>query len=651
MCGLAGYIKTTATTLSADPEKITALHKSIEHRGPDGFGTWVSQQHGVVLVHRRLSIIDLTDAGQQPMFDNDRQVTVVFNGEIYNYRTLRTELEALGYRFVSQTDTEVLVYAFKAWGIECIHRLEGMFALVFGDLRNNEWYCVRDRIGVKPFYFSVDGGYFSFASEIKALWKLDWLQPKLNYRGLYHYLTYLVTPAPLTLYEGIYKLPAGHYIKLDVHKQVTFHEWYNPLYPSTVYDQKDLYNEAFCVEKIRLLLSDSIQKRMMSDVPFGVFLSGGIDSSLNVALMSRFTDQVKTFNVAFSDGPEYAEVEWARKVAKAFNTDHHEIMISEKEAFAFFQKMVYYQDEPLADCVCVPLYYVSKLLKDSGITVVQVGEGSDELYCGYQNYANYLEVYKKYYQPARFIPQVVKKSGSWLAAQLFPTKKYHLALLQQWASEKHLFWSGALAFSEEWKQNLLTPWSESTYDPLLEKLYPGIDQQYDSYAIVDYHLQQLYKHKPDADFLTSMIYLEFKQRLPELLLMRVDKMAMATAVEGRVPFLDHKHVEFALQVPTALKYRDKTTKYILKKAAEGILPHDVIYRKKMGFAAPISRWFTSGDYFKPYFEQLLHDKKEVLEPFFNVKEINQLQKATQDKTTDYSVHLWVLQNVLATQVF
>lgn len=650
MCGFAGYIKMTTAPLSADPQAITDLHMSIEHRGPDGFGTWTSDNHGAVLVHRRLSIIDTTDAGKQPMFDVDKQVVVVFNGEIYNYKALRSELQGLGYRFTSQTDTEVLVYAFKAWGIDCIHRLEGMFAIVFGDLIANEWYCVRDRIGVKPLYFSLDGGYLSFASEIKALWKLDWLQPKLKYAGLYHYLTYLVTPAPLTLYEGVYKLPAGHYMKLDAYKNVTFHEWYNPLLPSVTYAQKDLSNEMFCIETIHTLLGESIEKRMMSDVPFGVFLSGGVDSSLNTALMASYTNRVKTFNVAFSDGPEYAEVEWARKVAQRFNTEHHEIMISEKEAFEFFQNMVYHQDEPLADCVCVPLYYVSKLLKDSGTTVVQVGEGSDELYCGYQNYANYLDAYKKYYQPARFIPQTVKKTGSWLAAQLFPTKKYHLALLQQWASEKHLFWSGALAFSEEWKKSLLSSHKQDAFDPILEKIYPGIDQRYDSYAIVEYHLQQLYKHKPNADFFTSMMYLEFKQRLPELLLMRVDKMAMATSVEGRVPFLDHKHVEFAFQVPTHLKYHGKTTKYILKKAAEGILPHDVIYRKKMGFAAPISRWFTSGDYFRPYFNQLLKDKKDHLETIFGMQEIAKMQRATEQKTTDYSVHLWVLQNVMATQV-
>lgn len=650
MCGFAGYFSTKPGIFTADKILLNQLHKSIEHRGPDGFGVWSSQKLEAALVHRRLSIIDLSKAGTQPMFDADKSVVICFNGEIYNYRILRKELEQLGHVFVSNTDTEVFLYAFKEWGIACLDKFEGMFAGVLGDLKKNEWYLVRDRIGVKPLYFSLDGGHVSFASEIKALWKLPWLKSKLNQRGLYHYLTYMVTPAPLTLYKGVYKMPSGYYAKIDRTREMTFHEWYNPLIPEIKYDQADLNSEQFCVDTIRQKLTDSIQKRMMADVPFGVFLSGGVDSSLNVALMSQFTDRVKTFNVAFSDGPEYAEVEWARKVAKKFNTEHHEISISEKEAFEFFEKMVYHQDEPIADCVCVPLYYVAKLLKDSGTTVVQVGEGADELYCGYQNYANYLEAYRNYYQPARFIPQAIKKSGSWLAAQAFPSKKYHLALLEQWASGRHLFWSGALAFSEDWKKSIM-PAPQEESDPVLEKIYPGIDQRLDSYAIVDYHLKKLYSIDPSADFLKSMIYLEFKQRLPELLLMRVDKMTMATSVEGRVPFLDHKHVEFALQVPTKFKYNNKMTKYILKKSAEGILPHDVIYRKKMGFAAPISRWFKSGKYFKPYFKDMLAAKKTSLNVVFGKQEINRLVKETQRQDRDYSVQLWILQNVMATQVF
>jgi len=646
MCGLAGYISKTHVFLN-DAQVLERMHQEIAHRGPDGHGIWSSHAFKVALVHRRLSIIDLSDVGLQPMFDKDKTVVIVFNGEIYNYQQLKKELEALGHRFITSTDTEVFLYAFKQWGIACLDKLEGMFAGVLGDLKKNEWFLVRDRMGVKPLYFSLEGGYISFASEIKSLWHLPWLHKEVSQRALYHYLTFMVAPAPWTIYKGIYKLPAGHYARITPQRTITFHEWYNPLAPSIMYAEKDLNNEQFCVDKIRELLRAAVKKRMISDVPFGVFLSGGIDSSLNVALMAECTSQVKTFNVSFSDGPEYSETEWARKISAQFGTEHHEIVISEKEAFEFYEKMVYHQDEPIADCVCIPLYYVSKLLKDSGTTVVQVGEGSDELFCGYQNYVNHLEAYKKYYQPTRLVPQKIKRAGAWCAAYLFSDKHTYLEALDQWSADRHLFWSGARGCSERLKQALCN-FYENEPDDVVGQIYPGMSLAYDSYAIVKYHLEQLYMHKPGSDFLLSMTYLELKQRLPELLLMRVDKMTMANAVEGRVPFLDHHLVEFALQIPSHFKYRNGITKYILKKAAEGILPHDIIYRPKMGFAAPTARWFKQDAQFRKYFAQ----KQDLLSDLslFDKKVVQGLFAKTQEAGYDYSVPLWVIHNALATGV-
>ncbi len=649
MCGFAGYIS-CGKQFAVDSEILEKMHTTIAHRGPDGHGIWVSEKHKAAFVYRRLSIIDLSDAGSQPMFDAQKTTIIMFNGEIYNYKKLRAELEGYGYKFNSQTDTEVFLYAFKHWGIACLDKLEGMFAAVLGNLITDEWYCVRDHIGIKPFYFSLEGGYLSFASEIKALWNLPWLNKKLNHQALYHYLTFLVTPAPYTLYQGIYKLPAGMYMKMDATKEVTFHEWYNPLVPAITYSEKDMADEQFCIGKIRTLLTDSVQKQMIADVPFGVFLSGGIDSSLITALMSQFTDRVKTFNVSFSDGPEYSEVAWARKVSKLFNTEHYEITISEKEAFEFFQKMVYHQDEPLADSVCIPLYYVSKLLRDSGVTVVQVGEGSDELYCGYQSYAQYLDVHRRYYQPTVGLPQPLKKAGAWAAAQLFPYKKNQQFIIDRWASGQHLFWGEAIAFSDDWKRQLLFSGEKKTDDEVIRKIYPELQQASDSYAIIDYHLKKFYEKNPQGDFLQSMTYLEFKQRLPELLLMRVDKMTMATSVEGRVPFLDHAHVEFAFQVSTALKYKDGITKYILKKACEGILPNDVIYRKKVGFGTPAAHWFKQGSYFKSYFSDLVSTKEQTLKQLFKGNEIEKIVKNNALSHGNYSPQLWALQNLLATGV-
>jgi asparagine synthase (glutamine-hydrolysing) len=643
MCGIAGYINLTKTD-AVDANLLNAMQQILEHRGPDGHDVWVSTNKQVGFAHRRLAIQDLSEAGRQPMSTRDGSVVVCYNGEIYNAPELRKRLEFLGYNYFSTSDTESILYAYQEWGIEGLQHLDGMFAFSLYDAKKDELYLVRDRIGIKPLYFSMQGGVLSFASEIKALWKLPWMSKEINERGLYHYLTFMVTPAPMTLYSGVYKLPAAHYIKIDAQRNVTFHEWYNPLKPSITYDPKDMANEQFVVEHLRTLLRQAIKSHMLSDVPYGVFLSGGVDSSLNTALMAECTDKVKTFNVSFSDGPELSEQEWARSVSKTFNTEHHEVVISERDAFDFFEKMVYHQDEPLADCVCVPLYFVSKLLRDSGVIVVQVGEGSDELFCGYDSYAKYLNFNKNYWQPAQRIPSWVRKPIASVGSSLLTSRPHHRELLHNWQHDRSLFWGGAIAYPESWKQEIWQGVLQADIDPVIAQIYPGMGQGFDSYTIVDYHLSQIKKLDPQADMLKSMIYLELKQRLPELLLMRVDKMGMATSIEGRVPFLDRQVVEFALQIPSSLKYRNGVTKYILKKACEGILPRDVIYRPKMGFAAPIVRWFNNGRYFRPYLQEMLRSKSKTFSAINAPYMKNLLQQSSH---RDYSLPLWVLQNVLA----
>ncbi|MDR3551283.1 MAG: asparagine synthase (glutamine-hydrolyzing) [Candidatus Babeliales bacterium] len=649
MCGLAGYLNLSSSQFSLDDSLLYKLQKSLIHRGPDGFGVWKSAPHEIALVHRRLSIVDLSVAAAQPMLDREQSVVISYNGEIYNHAALRKELEALGYRYSSNSDTETLIYAYKQWGINFIDRLEGMFAIALFDIQKNELYLIRDRIGVKPLYFSLQGSILSFASEIKALWQLPWNEKKIKQSAVSHYLTYLATPAPSTLYEEIYKLPPSFYLKVDTAKNVTFHEWYTPIKSLSLTDAQAFQDEQYCIDGVRRLLREAVKKRMMADVPFGVFLSGGIDSSLNVALMAEFTDQVKTFTVAFSDGPEYDELPWARKIATQFNTDHHEIMITEKDAFNFFQKMVYHQDEPLADCVCAPLYFVSKLLKDSGVTVVQVGEGSDEIFCGYATYARYLDVYNRYWQPSqKYVPAFAKKAIYQVASRYMPHNYNKLDVIKNWTEDKHMFWSGATAFSQLWKQQIVANgMSAVANDPIIEAIYPGLQLNGSSYELIDYHLKKLKQLSPDADFLTSMIYLELKQRLPELLLMRVDKMSMATSVEARVPFLDHALVEFAMHIPARFKYNNGVTKSILKKAAQGIIPDDVIYRKKMGFAAPTKRWFKTGDYFKPYMHDLLASNQQAWGDYLHMPNIERMLIDNQKNNVDYSVQLWAIQNLLA----
>lgn len=343
---------------------------------------------------------------------------------------------------------------------------------------------------------------------------------------------------------------------------------------------------------------------MISDVPFGAFLSGGIDSSLNVALMAHEIKKVKTFTVGFEGEEQTNELKWARMIAKEFDTDHHEIIITEQAAFDFFEKMIYHLDEPLADCVSIPFYYVAHLAKRSGVKVVQIGEGSDELFFGYKVYAQYLKLYKRFWRPTNYIvPKFAKKVSYFAGRSLFKKRASIVDTLYKWSHNKNLFWGGAIASSDLQKQNFINPQEELFDDPIVRKIYSGLTQSCDSHTIVDYHNKQLKKLDPDASFLKQMLYLELKNRLPELLLARADKMAMATSIEGRVPFLDHKLVEFALQIPDHLKFKNQETKYILKKACEGIIPNEIIYRKKMGFSAPIVRWFSHDGPFNQFFKK------------------------------------------------
>lgn len=645
MCGFAGYFNLNEKQIKISEQVLDSMQKSIVHRGPDAGRTWANDEHQLGLAYRRLSIIDLSDAGMQPMFDEPRSVVVCFNGEIYNYKELRSTLESLGYQFFSTSDTETILYGYKEWGIDFIHRLVGMFAFAIYDFKKRELYIMRDRIGVKPLYFTLQNNILGFASEIKALWQMPWARREISDTASYHYLTFMVTPAPYTFFKGVYKLPAGYYLKVDCDKQLSFCQWYNPVKQISYAEKKEFESEQFCLENINSLLIDSTKKRLVADVPVGAFLSGGIDSSLNVALMSQLTSKLKTFTVAFSDGPESNELKWARMIAQKFGTQHHEITISETEAFSFYEKMVYHLDEPLADCVCIPFYYVSKLARDAGIKVVQVGEGSDELFFGYDIYVNYKKLYDKFWAPTqKILPVFMRKSAQSIFAPLFKNNPTKLDLLKNWVEQKHLFWGGAIAFNEQHKKRLLPDFnSEIEFDPIVQQIYPGMRQELNSFAIVDYHMTKLQEIDPQADFCKQMLYLELKQRLPELLLMRADKMSMAQGVEAREPFLDHKLVEFMMHVPENLKFKNNVKKYLLKKICRGILPDAVIDRKKVGFAAPTFRWLNYGKLFPAYFNDLSNQQTNNFIPGTSAN----LEKLYKNNIYNFAVQKWVLQNLWA----
>jgi len=649
MCGFVGFYNLQRQEFSCSEKLLHEMNEKIKHRGPDAAGLLSLPEHGLGLAARRLSIIDLSAAGNQPIQSADGRFVIVFNGEIYNYASLRNELEQLGYVFKSTSDTEVLLTAFAAWGHACLDRLDGMFAFVLFDKLEEALYLVRDRFGVKPLYFSVQGNVLSFASEIKALWELPWMVKKISPLGWYHYLTFMVSPAPMTIFDGVYKLPAGFYAHVDKHKRLSFTEWYSPIKSLTDAEKREMQSEDFCIERITELLRASVKKRMVADVPVGAFLSGGLDSSLIVAMMAELGITTKTFTVAFKNAPEHNEFAWARRVAELFGTQHHELEISEQEAFDFYKPMINQLDEPLADVVCIPFYHVALLAHQHGMKVVQVGEGADELFFGYSSYAHYAQWHKRFWQPSHaLLPESIRRGIYNAARSLMHNQPIKLDFLNNWSSNRGLFWGGAIAFSETQKQaslgNMRSQRLEKDY--IVDQVHPGLQQSFDSFDIVSFHLKNLLQQDSQADLMKQMMYLELKQRLPELLLMRADKMSMATSVEAREPFLDYQLVEFMLNVPGHLKFKNNTTKYLLKKVAEQFLPHDIIYRKKVGFGAPLASWLTEGKHFPAYFSQLSYDAHYALGADFATP-LWQVNAEMNKNAGHRAVQNWVLQQLWA----
>ena len=580
MCGICGIIAVN-DSFALDEELVSRMQEVIRHRGPDDGGTWVDPGRRAALGHRRLSIIDLSAAGHQPMSNEDGSVWLTFGGEIYNHAELRPELEAKGHVYRSHTDSETIVHLYEEEGPACVERLDGMFHYAIWDGRSQELHLARDRLGKKPLYYAQPPGGFVFGSEIKALLEHPSLTPELDEEAFFHYLTFVCTPAPLTMFEGIRKLEPAE--RMTVHADGTMSStiYWTPFAPAAAAfvagaGERDL--EQRLVE----LLRDSIRKRMMSDVPFGVFLSGGLDSSTNVALMSELMDQpVRTFSVGFAEHERYNELDYARLVAERFGTDHHEIVIDSADLEAFVPELVYHQDEPIADWVAVPLHYVSKLARDSGTYVVQIGEGSDELFHGYQSYISHARFRTRYWPQVQRLPRGARLAFSRAATSLahrFGRGVVHAQALEDAAAGRLPFWGGAIGYQGELKRRLLTN---------------GRDHP-DSYEIVERLWRRAERERPDADLLQKMTYLELKNRLAELLLMRVDKMTMANSVEARVPFLDRDLVEFALALPAHYKVRDGEGKYLLKQAVSPLLPPEIVARPKQGFSAPVSEWFRGG---------------------------------------------------------
>ena len=578
MCGLVGSLVLDGSDFRVEPEWLARMRDVMAHRGPDGSGVWVDTDGRVGLGHRRLAILDLTEAASQPMRTEDGALTLVFNGEIYNHAAIRAELIAAGHTrwTTDHSDTEVILRAFAAWGIDCIERFRGMFAFALWDARSRELWLVRDRIGIKPLYWAVHHGRLVFGSEIKALLEDKELPRAVDEEALFHYLSFLTTPAPQTLFQGVHKLAGGTWMRVRPDGRIDERRWWDALERARPMPGADDETIAAAVlDELRT----AVQLRKESDVPVGVFLSGGIDSSTNAALFQQGeTRPVRTFTIGYKgDNPSSPnEVEWARRLAKHVGAEHHELLLDVDDLVSFLPRMAWLQDEPIADPVCVPLYYVSKLARDAGVIVTQVGEGADELFWGYSGWKRSLEAQLLLDR----LPRLPGTRGLVSALRHVPRVRdnWRLEWLDRTARGLPIFWGGAEAYMEHDKRALL--------HPRLRERFAGLSS-WDALAPIRARYEA---HAWERHPLHWMTYLDLNLRLPELLLMRVDKMSMGVSLEGRVPFLDHKFVELAMGIPAAAKTRNGTLKHILKKAVRGVIPDDFIDRKKQGFGVPVHEW-------------------------------------------------------------
>ncbi len=579
MCGVAGSFqyKPSSSSFKITEDYLTQMRDTMIHRGPDGAGAWIDNKKQIGLAHRRLSIIDLSTSAGQPMLSQDGRYVITYNGEVYNHAEIKQKLQEEG---VSQwqtdhSDTEVVLQSYIKWGVNCLEHFRGMFAFAIWDNEKEELFVVRDRIGIKPLYYTLVDGRFVFASEIKAILKDSSYKPSVNKKAFYHYLSFLTTPAPQTLFEGVSKIPAGHYLIVKKGSEPVLTQYWD------VFDRVqewDSLSEEQIAQKIKEELSVAVNYRKVGDVPVGVFLSGGIDSSTNASLFSKQGEEkIKTFSIGYDvDYGSYKnELHFAEEVAQLIKSDHFEKRLNVDDLMDFLPRMIELQDEPIADPVCVPVYYVSKLARDNGVTVCQVGEGADELFWGYESWKVKLKLQEYNKWP---VPKLFKKLG--LKALEISGRKNSLyyELLRRGVEGVPVFWGGAEAFSESEKQSLIS-----------KKLKKELGHYSSWEALKPIHEKFISSCKRPTT-LNWMSYLDLKMRLPELLLMRVDKMSMGVSLEARVPFLDHHFVEMAMGIPTPIKTKKDISKYILKKAVRGLIPDKIIDRKKQGFGVPVYEW-------------------------------------------------------------
>jgi asparagine synthase (glutamine-hydrolysing) len=618
MCGICGKINSQGKVIPK--ELISKMTSALSHRGPDDQDIYqTTQPFSVSLGHRRLSIVDLSPAGKQPISNEDQSIWMVFNGEIYNHKSLRAELESRGHRFRSQTDCEVILHLYEEYGIDCLSKLNGMFAFALWDSKTTATYLVRDRVGIKPLVFAWDGQSLNFASEIRSILCDPDISRDMNHDALNLYLTFNYIPAPYTIYQSIQKLLPGHYLKLQDNDIEIVPYWDVNQTPSQHLSFED------SKAKLYSLMDNSVRLQSQADVPLGAFLSGGIDSSIIVGLMSRNSaSKVKTFSIGFKDSALYDETHFAQEVAKLHKTDHTEIKLQSKDIQPVFTDMLSWLDEPFADSSAIPTFVVARETRQH-VKVALSGDGGDELFAGYRMYTGE-HLYAKYKQ----VPSLLRKGLIEPLIKAMPESR-NQASLEQIRRMKKFIGSSSDKFEDRFFL-LNQIFERRLREDLLKTKSNKLDLGQQMFT------QTLKSFK--SDNINKMLYCDFKHSLPGDMLNKVDWMSMKNGLEVRVPMLDHHIVEFMFQMDGNFKLNNGKGKYILLETFKDILPKSLLNRPKAGFEVPISQWLKTDLSF--LIDEHLSEEKIKKQGLFNYAAVKLLIDDHRKNKHDTSWQLWNL---------
>ena len=618
MCRIVGFWNLNFKDQYDLEKTITQMRDTLSHGGPDDCGLYVEKETGLALGHRRLSILDLSPAGRQPMeFDG---LVIVYNGEVYNFGEIRKELEKEGYEFFSNTDTEVILKAFHRWGTECVHRFRGMFAFAIWNRHKKELVLCRDRIGVKPLYWYYKDGLFMFASELKAFHKHPEFSKELNLKALSLYLQYAYIPAPFSIFKNTHKVKQGHFliVKLEGNSfSIREISYWDPvdIYHKGFEKRKELekMSEDDIARELEEILTESFKLRLISDVPVGIFLSGGIDSSTVTAILQKeSTSPVKTFTIGFYE-KDYNEAEWAKKVAKHLGTDHHELYCTPREAFEIIPKLPEIYDEPFGDPSAIPTYLVSRFAREH-VKVALSADGGDEQFYGYTRYWIVENLVKRF----NAIPKPLFGLISFFFRSVSADTAFRIYQTVNFILPKYT------NFRDKWLKlsNLLDQkTSYGQYDTslryFLEQDLITMSIKTESISLID-----VFSSNTIKDFKDFMMLFDIKTYLPDDILVKVDRASMSVALETREPFLDRDILEYTILIPSSLKYKNGVSKYILRKVLYKYVPKNSLDKPKQGFGVPIYEWFKNDlrELYMYYLSEDLLKKSDV----FSQKQVNKL---------------------------